>query len=72
MILNVLDGRHCRKWDIVVDLFADRPFSGRGQSSGNFIFRISLSKCGINFTYPRNVEKSNKNSKNRGFILFWV
>lgn len=72
MILNVLDGGHYRKWDIVVDLFAYHPFSGKGQSSGNFIFRISISKCGRNFTYPRNVEKLNENSKSRGFILFLV
>lgn len=60
------------KWDIVVNLFAYYQFSGKGQSSGSFIFRIRISKCGRSFTYPRNVEKLNTNSKSWEFILFLV
>lgn len=41
------------KWDIVVNLFAYYQFSGKWQSSGSFIFRIRISKCGRNFTYPK-------------------
>lgn len=51
------------KWDIVVGLFTYYQVSGKGQSSGNFIFRISIPKCERNFAYPGNVEKLNKNSE---------